>query len=345
MSESKSAIKFSVLVPVYNVELYVSECIESVLNQTYQNFELILVDDGSPDQSGEICDEYAKKDARIRVFHKENGGLIHTRRFAIEKALGNWYVFLDSDDTLQPNALETIYNKILQYGCDLVIYGWQRFCGDTVLDDTATGRPDFVFSDKRMLYKTIFFDQQYNSLCRKAVKANLFVGQDYSKFYKIKYGEDLLQSIELLNNANKVLMIDDLLYCYRANPESMTHTIDYSECKVDFTIRETILEFLGKLNIFTTEDFKEYRSYCLKFLADEIWGIAISTAGGETKKQRLQEIVDSKYYQDFLLQGEYNKKLVGKKVFCIWLLKAKMYGTLVLVCNILNGIKLFLCKK
>ncbi len=332
-------IKFSVLVPVYNVELYVTECIESVMNQTYQNFELILVDDGSHDKSGDICEEYAKKDTRIRVFHKENGGLIHTRRFAIENALGNWYVFLDSDDTLQPNALETIYNKIVQYGCDLVIYGWQRFCGDTVLDDTATGKTDFVFPDKRSLYKTVFFDQQYNSLCRKAVKADLFTGQDYSKFYEIKYGEDLLQSVELLNQADKVLLIDDSLYRYRVNSESMTHTIDYSKCKVDFTVRETILHFLEKANVFTKEDFKEYRSYCLKFLADEIWGIAISTAGREAKKQRLQEIFNSKYYQGFLLQGECNKKMIGKKEFCIRLLKAKQYVMLIFICNMLNWIK------
>ena len=83
------------------VEQYLPECIESVLGQTYANFEFILVDDGSPDRCGEICDEYAKKDSRIRVFHKPNGGLMHTRRYALERAQGDYYVFLDSDDYLE----------------------------------------------------------------------------------------------------------------------------------------------------------------------------------------------------------------------------------------------------
>ena len=91
-------MKFSVLVPVYNVEKYLKQCIESVLNQTYQSFELILVDDGSTDNSGAICDEYASKHKFIKVIHKPNGGLLHTRRVSLAHATGDWYVFLDSDD-------------------------------------------------------------------------------------------------------------------------------------------------------------------------------------------------------------------------------------------------------
>lgn len=336
-------IRFSILIPVYNVEKYLPECIESVLNQTYQNFEIILVDDGSTDNSGKLCDEYEKKDSRIRVYHKVNGGQLHTREYAVKRASGDWYVFLDSDDSLQPNALETIYNKILQYDCDLVIYGWQRFCGEKILDDTATGRPDFIFSDKRSLYKTVFFDQQYNSLCRKAVKADLFTGQDYSRFYKIKYGEDLLQSIELLNNANKVLMIDQLLYNYRMNPQSMVHTIDYSKHRVDFTVRETILEFLEKSKTFTKEDFKEYRSCSLRFLAEEIWDISISTVDNKTKKRLFTEMSHSKYYRAFLENGEYYKKKIGKKYFCVQLLGKRRYYLLMTLCKLLFGLKKIYC--
>ena len=333
------------MVPVYNVELYVAECIESVLNQTYQNFELILVDDGSPDKSGEICDEYAKKDTRIRVFHKENGGLIHTRRFAIDKAEGDWYVFLDSDDTLQPNALETIYNKILQYHCDLVIYGWQRFCGDTVLEDTATGRSDFIFPDKRSLYKTVFFDQQYNSLCRKAVKANLFDGRDYSFFYSIKHAEDLLQSIEILENAEQVLYTDEILYNYRNNPTSITHSIRYNQHQIDFTVQKKVLECIKKANVFGISDFTAYRSSSLRDLCDIVWNIATSKADSFHKKRLLQEIVDSKYYQDFLSQGEYNKNLIGKKEFCLRLLYRKRFWLLIHISSMIYKTKNILVKK
>ena len=94
--------KISVIVPVYKVEKYVGECINSILAQSFKDFELILVDDGSPDKSGEICDSYAKKDNRIKVFHKKNGGVSSARNFGIDKAVGEWLCFIDSDDTILP---------------------------------------------------------------------------------------------------------------------------------------------------------------------------------------------------------------------------------------------------
>ena len=144
-------LKFSVLVPVYNVEKYVGECIESVLGQSYNNFELILVDDGSTDRSGALCDEYAAKDSRIRVFHKENAGLLHTRRFGIERATGDVFVFLDSDDSLKPDALEKIGCTMEKYGCDCVVYGLERFSGDKVLY-TVVDKKEECLKDKRDLY-------------------------------------------------------------------------------------------------------------------------------------------------------------------------------------------------
>ena len=95
----------SVIVPIYNVEEYLRECVDSILSQTYTNLQIILVDDGSPDHCGAICDEYKAKDARIEVIHKPNGGLVHTRSYALERAGGDYYVFLDSDDYILPNAL------------------------------------------------------------------------------------------------------------------------------------------------------------------------------------------------------------------------------------------------
>ena len=104
-------IKFSIMTPVYKVEKYLDECVSSVLNQSYENFELILVDDGSPDRSGQMCDAWAAKDKRVKVIHKENGGAVSARCMGIEKAEGDYYMFLDSDDTLRPCALEVHQDK------------------------------------------------------------------------------------------------------------------------------------------------------------------------------------------------------------------------------------------
>ena len=114
----------SVIVPVYNTEPYLSRCIESILNQGSINFELLLIDDGSTDSSGAICDSYAEKDTRIRVFHKENGGVSSARNLGIDNAQGEWLYFVDSDDELLPNGLRTLVDNISD-DVDVVMGGFE----------------------------------------------------------------------------------------------------------------------------------------------------------------------------------------------------------------------------
>lgn len=297
-------IKFSIMTPVYKVERYLPECIESVLGQTYGNFEFILVDDGSPDHSGEICDEYAKKDSRILVFHKPNGGLMHTRRYALERAQGDYYVFLDSDDYLSLDTLETLSRYISETGVDCVIYGfeWLRPEGTSHIQCSSydCGR---VITDKRELYNIVFNDEAYNSLCRKCAKASCFDGRDHSRYYHIKRGEDLLQSLEILENAGSFLFIPETLYCYRVNPASITHSDSYEGYRANFEVRETVLEFLGKSGVFTEEDYDRLRNNDMDRVAVELKRICRYAPTREAKREAIASIRDSAYYKHFLEPG------------------------------------------
>lgn len=297
-------IKFSIMTPVYKVERYLPECIESVLGQTYGNFEFILVDDGSPDHSGEICDEYAKKDSRIRVFHKPNGGLMHTRRYALERAQGDYYVFLDSDDYLSLDTLETLSRYISETGVDCVIYGfeWLRPEGTSHIKCSSydCGR---VITDKRELYNIVFNDEAYNSLCRKCAKASCFDGRDHSRYYHIKRGEDLLQSLEIIENAGSFLFIPETLYCYRVNPASITHSDSYEGYRANFEVRETVLEFLGKSGVFTEEDYDRLRNNDMDRVAVELKRICRYAPTREAKREAIASIRDSAYYKHFLEPG------------------------------------------
>lgn len=297
-------IKFSIMTPVYKVEQYLPECIESVLGQTYGNFEFILVDDGSPDHSGEICDEYAKKDSRIRVFHKPNGGLMHTRRYALERAQGDYYVFLDSDDYLSLDTLETLSRYISETGVDCVIYGfeWLRPEGTSHIKCSSydCGR---VITDKRELYNIVFNDEAYNSLCRKCAKASCFDGRDHSRYYHIKRGEVLLQSLEILENAGSFLFIPETLYCYRVNPASITHSDSYEGYRANFEVRETVLEFLGKSGVFTEEDYDRLRNNDMDRVAVELKRICRYAPTREAKREAIASIRDSAYYKHFLEPG------------------------------------------
>ena len=136
--------KVSILVPIYNVEKYLPRCIESVLSQDFKAYELILVDDGSPDQCPQICDEYAKKDSRIKVVHKRNGGLVSARLAGFMEARGEYVMHVDSDDYLLPSAISTLYNEAKEMGCENVVCTGPTADVPGVMKDAAI----FAFSSR-----------------------------------------------------------------------------------------------------------------------------------------------------------------------------------------------------
>ena len=261
-------MKFSILTPVSNVEKYIVECIESVLNQTYTNFEFILVDSGSCDSSGVICDACAEKDSRIRVIHKDNEGIISARRVAIKKATGDVCIFLDSDDYLELNTLEVLEKEFKSTKCDCVCYGWKRVSEKREFLSNSEDIPvNQILTDKAELYKRVFTNSSLNSLCRKAVKREILTDFDYSEFYKCNIGEDLLQSIEILKNAKAVSFINENLYNVRTNMNSVTRSINYHNHIVDYTVRNAVLKFLKAENVWSDEDYAVYKTYCIKLFA------------------------------------------------------------------------------
>ena len=117
----------SIVVPIYNVEKYLRMCLDSILDQTYEHFECLLINDGSPDNSAEICREYVEKDARFRYFEKENGGLASARNLGIKYSKGKYISFIDSDDWVEPDYLEVLHSKIKEYNTDFVISSYKKF--------------------------------------------------------------------------------------------------------------------------------------------------------------------------------------------------------------------------
>ena len=293
---------FSILIPVYNVEKYLDECLKSVVGQTFSDFEVILIDDGSSDNSGTICDEYQKKYENIKVIHKKNEGLISARIVARENAIGERIVFLDADDILAVNALEIIFKAIEAFHCDCVVYQLKRVASDAVFDGyEGENSPiiDRVIADKRQLFKYILSSPSNNSLCLKCFHRNVFKISDYSSFYHIKLGEDLLQSLDPLNNCKKVVFINNVLYLYRTNPTSITHSIDYSNYKVDYTIREEVLRFLKREDFFTDDDYREYNDICIDIVINEIKRITNSQLKIGQKKALFDKMRETDYIKRF----------------------------------------------
>lgn len=269
-------IKFYILVPVYKTEKYIHECILSILNQTYENFELILVDDGSPDQAGTICDEYAAKDFRVHVIHKENEGQLSARSAAIAYVKVNcaqnhaFCVFVDSDDYLQPNALEVLADVIEEKHCDVVIYGIQQVDDGKKVSVADTAPYAGSITNKRELYKKVFFDMKFNSLCCKAISCALFNDIDWSSYYYIRHGEDLLQSIPIYKNCRNVEFIGTVLYNYRMNPISVTRNRSLNSYTVNSVVRNAVWDFLRSENVLTAQDMDAYLNRCGAFLKTQL---------------------------------------------------------------------------
>lgn len=283
MAEEK--IQFYICVPVYKVEKYIDACIQSVLEQTYQNFELILVDDGSPDRCGEICDQYATQDDRIHVVHQSNMGLIAARQTALRfvqqmttyvPGSDPYIVTLDSDDSLKCNALQVVYDQITKTGADLVIFRCDRVAnGKTVEKNLPRQAYEGMVTEKKDLYRIVLDGQHnYNALWQKCGKLSLYTGIDYSRFYHVKYYEDLLQTLDILKKCKKAVFIKDALYNYTVNPQSITQKENKTTAHNNYfdfsTVYSEVLKFIDAEESLTQEDYKKYAQACHRILLRHI---------------------------------------------------------------------------
>lgn len=242
MKKPHAIMRFSILIPVYNVERFLTKCMKSVLDQSFQDFEVILVDDGSTDNSGMLCDKY--KNENIRVIHQNNQGLLMARRAAIALAKGEFCIFLDSDDYLQPQALENINNKLVDTRADILIYNTVLVYDDTNIPPIErkpvfTSDKLFVGEDmKKELYDKLLYGGMLNNLVLKAIRTELVQSDDtdYLPLRHNSMGEDLLQSLYPITHANRVAYTPECYYCYRQVQSSMTHSIDPSKLERRFAM-------------------------------------------------------------------------------------------------------------
>jgi len=218
---------FSIIVPVYNVENYLETCIQSILKQSFNDFELILIDDGSSDQSGLICDNYKfKYDSKIKVVHQPNRGSIYTRDRGLHIAAGEYIIFIDSDDYILKDALQVIYNAIQEFNVDIVIFDYVRENSKSYSINYL--KPGIIYSkeQKDIIYRILCMSNDLNSLCRKAFKRTLVDNINYENYYELKRfnGEDLLISLPIIINSSSIVYINEPLYFYRINENSITRT-------------------------------------------------------------------------------------------------------------------------
>lgn len=228
--------KFSIIIPIFNCEKYIEKCINSILIQTFKDFELILVDDGSTDNSGKICDFFADKDNRIKVIHKKNAGVSEARNEGINIASGEYITFVDADDWLEQNAYKTIYEKIKENNVDMLIFNYN------IAKNCKINKNRYFVENCIMTEKKDIQIIQANILAPAITKNNtkkaLIGGYPWNKIYKKKIikenniyfemncknavFEDVIFNYKYLENVNSVEIIDEALYNYRILNNSAT---------------------------------------------------------------------------------------------------------------------------
>ena len=213
--------KISIIVPIYNVEKYLNKCVESIVNQTYKNLEIILVDDGSVDNCPAICDMWAKKDSRVKVIHKQNGGLSDARNFGLDIMQGEYVAFVDSDDYVEKDYIEKLYSAIIQNNADLAV------CDYNTVDETynildkskqdlkekvynAENKFDYLFCETGIQY-IVAWNKLYNIEIFKSLR-----------YVKNKIHEDEYIIYDVINHCKNIVTIRDRLYNYLIRANSIT---------------------------------------------------------------------------------------------------------------------------
>lgn len=284
---AKNNPTISIIIPVYNTEKYLRHCLDSVMAQTYQDFECILVDDGSTDCSGRICDEYAAKDNRFQVIHKKNGGVATARQTGTDIASGNYIIHADPDDWVEPEMLKHMLKKAKENDADVTIcdfYSTNISGKDTLIRQRPSSlKPHAVLED------IVLYHRLHGSLWNKLAKRTCYIKYGLSFTPGINYCEDVLIWVQLFQHQEvKVAYLDEAFYhYYQGNSDSITHSTTPK-------IIDTMWKYYGKLeDILPVEDQIIAKSEWLNFYF-WLWRIGkISTGEFQRKDISNESIIHS----------------------------------------------------
>ncbi|MDO4169019.1 MAG: glycosyltransferase [Lachnospiraceae bacterium] len=316
--------KLSIIVPVYNVEKYLDQCIHSIVNQTYRDFTLILVDDGSTDSSGIKCDQWKKKDHRIIVYHKPNGGLISAWKYGLMRTDTEYIGFVDSDDWIDSNMYSTLLLEAEKNNSDIVACGWVsdredgkenkrenvKLAGNTFDADTI----------RREIYPILISGGDYHWMgispnrWTKIFKRELLLKNIEYCDERVSIGEDLLTNFCTIPNAERITLIKDFFpYHYRIHSESMIHKYSDLNYKKINILRECLMKVNGILEYDFTIQINTY--YIKLMLAQLDNEMLFSKKNYVQLKNSMKKLYQSKKLQDALSKSEISKLPIKYRIY------------------------------
>lgn len=294
--------KISVIIPIYNVEKYLTKCLESVINQTYNNLEIILVDDGSTDNSGKICDEFSRIDKRIKVIHKNNGGLSDARNKGIESSTGKYISFIDSDDLVNRNMIEILRKNLLDFDADISICAFKKVTMDKKIDEEVVKTNNtVVYNNLQAIRELLNSDEKVtNHSWNKLYKIKLF---EKILFPKGKNFEDIATTYKLFEISKKIVYSDFVGYYYYQREFSITGNINLKSLYDDlYVINERYNYLLDKYPELQDDLYRNKANHALLYLT------------GLTKINEKKEYYSEKSKDEYIFFKRYIKKYGIKNI-------------------------------
>jgi len=276
----------SIIVPVYNAEKYLKQCVDSLINQTYNNLEIILLDDGSTDNSPALCDEYAKNDNRIKVVHKSNSGVSDTRNKGIEIALGEYIGFVDSDDWLEPDAYEFLLNNAITYGADISACGAMCQKDDLSffkIDEECWSTPT-LFEGKNKV--NFILDSYYTSyvIWNKIYKAEII--KNIKMDTSMKIAEDSVFLYNCVKGCKKIVVENSPKYYYRYSSSSAIHTLGDRD-----NDRFKYMDIVYNEEMKTKENISKFANFYLRYLVNNGKGVIAESLNAKRKHTEINKQV------------------------------------------------------
>lgn len=299
--------KVSIIVPVYNVEAYLNDCIESILAQTYTDFEVILIDDGSTDKSSEICDCYSLQDYRIKVYHTENRGVSSARSYGVLKSCGNYISFIDSDDFVPSNAIYDLYEYSIKYDLDISIGGF-NICDDNnskyiPISNEIINQEEYI--------KRLLLQKTNTGPCGKLYKKRLF---KESSFFHLVKGEDYLMNLEIASRIKSVGYLNISVYNYYQRQSSVIH-----QHKTNLLYEKNFNNYAKNI-LLNNNMFHKYEREYLSFSLNQIYTLYLYRCDFDIKDYWIKNIISISHiykltYKEAITVKAINFKLIRSLIY------------------------------
>lgn len=307
---------YSIIVPIYKVESYLEECISSIISQTYKDLQIILVDDGSPDNCLEICKSFSEKDRRINIVHKENGGLVSARKAGADQAKGDYIICLDGDDWIEPTYVEEIDNVLKDYNYDVVCTGFNIASDSEKKPQKLTERLG-SYNKKELeieIYPHLIQSSKATSFLptvwAKAFRRELYITYQIKVDNRIAMGEDGACTIPLIYNADSMFIFDNPLYNYRVNENSMTKAKRSQSWSSFFAIVQYLIEAVDMSN----NDISEQMN---RRIARSFFNVAKSRFNDKKPYKEIKTEIITQLYQPMVFQAIKKCSFTGSIKGCV----------------------------